>query len=161
VPNAYSISEIVEIAVETEKGGREFYETVAAQSKNQSLKTLFRYLAGEENRHIQVFRDIAKTIKVMAVEMPANLEEVSLYLKAVADSRYFLDEGKALSLAKDTRTAEEAIELALAFEKETLVFYLEAADAVPAANRPAIEALIHEERAHIRKLTGFLRSPTQ
>jgi rubrerythrin len=161
VPNAYSVSEILEMAVETEKGGRVFCETVAAQSKNQGLKTQFRYLAGEENRHIQVFHDVAKTIKVMAVEVPANWEEVSAYLKAVTDSRYFLGKDKALSLAKDARTVEEAIGFALAFEKETLVFYLEVADALPPPNRPAVEALIREERAHIRKLTGFLQSPTQ
>ena len=120
MPNAYSVSEIVEMAVETEKGGKVFYEAVAAQSKNQSLKIMFRYLAGQEDRHIQVFEDIAKTIKVPAVERPANWEEVGLYLKALTDSRYFLEEGKALSLAKDAKTTEEAIGLALAFEKETL-----------------------------------------
>lgn len=158
--NAYSVSEIVEMAVETEKGGKLFYETVAAESKSQGLKILFRYLSGEENRHIQVFEDIAKTIEVAPKEMPTNWEEVSLYLKSVTDSRYFLGEGKALSLAEDARSPEEAIRLALAFEKETLVFYLEAADAVPAESRPAIEALIREERAHVRKLTGFLQSPT-
>ena len=50
------------------------------------------------------------------------------------------------------------VKLALAFEKETLVFYLEAADMVPALNRPAVDGLIREERAHVRKLTGFLQS---
>ena len=160
MPNAYSISEIVEMAVETEKGGKLFYETVAARSRNQSMKILFRYLAGEENRHIEVFEEIAKTVKVAPSEMPNNWEEVSLYLKSVTDSRYFLGEGKALSLGKDANSTEEAIRLALAFETETLVFYLEAADAVPTVNRPAVEALIREERAHVRKLTGFLQSPT-
>lgn len=158
---SYSVNEIMEIAVETEKGGKLFYETVVAKSRGQGLKILFRYLAAEENRHIHVFEDIAKTIKVPAVEMPANWEEVSLYLKAVTDSRYFLGEGKALSVARDAKTTEDAIRLALAFEKETLMFYLEAADAVAAVYRPAVEALIREERAHVRKLTGFLRSPTK
>jgi hypothetical protein len=41
------------------------------------------------------------------------------------------------------------------------MFYLEAVDAVRAVNRPAVEALIREERTHIRKLTGFLQPPTQ
>jgi rubrerythrin len=161
VPVTYSATEIMEMAVATEKGGKLFYETVAAQSKNQSLKILFRFLAGEENRHILVFEDIAKTIKTPAEEMPANWEEVAQYLKAVTDSRYFLGEGKALSLAQDAKTTEEAIGLALGFEKETLVFYLEAADALPEVNRPAVEALIREERAHVRKLTAFLQSPAK
>jgi rubrerythrin len=148
----------MEMAVETEKGGKIFYETVAAQSKDDGLKNLFSYLADEENKHINVFENIAKTIKVAPDEMPANWEEVALYLKAVTESRYFLGPDKALSLAKDAKSTSQAVKLALAFEKETLVFYLEAADMVPALNRSAVEALIKEERAHVRRLTGFLQT---
>jgi rubrerythrin len=148
----------MEMAVETEKGGKLFYETVAAQSKDENLKGLFSYLADEESKHIYVFESIAKTIKVAADETPADWEEVSLYLKAVTDSRYFLGPDKALALAKDAKSPSQAVKLALAFEKETLVFYLEAADMVPALNRPAVESLIREERAHVRKLTGLLQT---
>ncbi len=161
MPISYSATELMEMAVQTEKGGKLFYETVAAQSKDEGLKNLFSYLAGEENRHIAVFEAIAKTIKVPPDEMPANWEEVALYLKAVTDSRYFLGPDKALVLAKDAKSTSQAVKLALAFEKETLVFYLEAADAVPPLNRPAIESLIREERAHVRKLTGFLQTCTK
>jgi len=148
----------MEMAVQTEKGGKLFYQTVAAQSKDDGLRNLFSYLADEENKHIYVFENIAKTIKVAAEETPADWDEVSLYLKAVTDSRYFLGPDKALSLAQDAKSTSQAVELALAFEKETLVFYLEAADVIPALNRPAVETLIREERAHVRKLTGFLQT---
>ncbi len=158
MPVTYSATEIMEMAVETEKGGKLFYETVAAQSKDDGLKNLFSYLADEENKHIYVFENIAKTIKVAPDEMPANWEEVALYLKAVTESRYFLGPDKALSLAKEAKSTSQAVKLALAFEKETLVFYLEAADMVPALNRPAIETLIKEERTHVRRLTGFLQT---
>jgi rubrerythrin len=158
MPITYSAPEVMEIAVDTEKGGQLFYKTVATQSKDQDLKDLFLYLADEEKKHINVFVNIAKTIKVSPDEMPADWEEVSLYLKAITDSRYFLGGDKALSAAKSAETTEQAVNTALAFEKETLVFYLEALDMLPAINRPAVEALIREERAHIRKLTGFLQS---
>ncbi len=91
-------------------------------------------------------------------EAPANWEEVALYLKAVTDSRYFLGPDKALVLAKDAKSTSQAVRLALAFEKETLVFYLEAADMVPTLNQHAIQSLVREERAHVRKLTGFLQT---
>jgi rubrerythrin len=158
VPIAYSVPEMMEMAVETERGGKLFYETVAGQSKDDNLKNLFAYLADQENQHIRVFEDIARNVKVPRDETPVNWEEVVPYLKAVTDSRYFLGKDKALSLAKEATTTEQAVELALAFEKETLVFYLEAADMMPSANRPAVDALIREERAHVRKLTGFLQS---
>jgi len=104
VPNGYSATEIMEMAVETEKGGKLVYETVAAQSTDDGLKNLFSYLADEENKHIYVFESIAKTIKVQPNEVPANWEEVSLYLEAVTESRYFLGKDKALSLAKEAKT---------------------------------------------------------
>lgn len=158
MPIGYSATEIMEMAVQTEKGGKLFYETVAVQTKDDNLKGLFSYLADEENKHIHVFEDIAKTMKVASDETPANWEEVALYLKAVTDSRYFLGPEKALALAKDAKSTSQAVKLALAFEKETLVFYLEAADMIPTLNRPAVESLIKEERAHVRKLTGFLQT---
>ena len=161
MPITYSASEIMEMAVETEKGGKLFYEAVAAQSKDDGLKGLFTYLADQEKKHISVFVNIAKTIKVAPDEIPANWEEVSLYLKAVTESRYFLGGDKALSAAKSAKTTEQAVNTALAFEKETLVFYLEVADMMPTVNRPAVEALIREERAHVRKLTGFVQTPRQ
>ena len=161
MPITYSATEIMEMAVETEKGGKLFYEAVAAQSKDEALKGLFTYLADQEKQHINVFVTIAKTIKVAADEMPANWEEVSLYLKAVTESRYFLGGDKALSAAKSAKTTEQAVNTALAFEKETLLFYLEVADMVQAVNRAAVEALIREERAHVRKLTGFLQTCRQ
>lgn len=161
MPVAYSVPEIVAMAVETEKGGKLFYETVAGQSKDDNLKNLFAYLADQENQHIRVFEDIARNVKVPQDETPVNWEEVVPYLKAVTDSRYFLGRDKALRLAKEATTTEQAVKLALAFEKETLVFYLEALDMVPAINRPAVDALIREERAHVRKLTGFLQTCRQ
>jgi rubrerythrin len=154
MPIKYSATEVMEM----EKGGQLFYKTVATQSKDPDLKNLFLYLADEEKKHINVFVNIAKTLKVSPDDMPADWEEVSLYLKAMTDSRYFLGGDKALSAAKSAETTEQAVNTALAFEKETLVFYLEALDMMPAINRPAVEALIREERAHIRKLSGFLQS---
>jgi rubrerythrin len=161
VPVSYSATEVMEMAVDTEKGSELFYKTMAAQARNENLRNLFSYLADEEKKHISVFEGIARTIKVAPSEMPADWEEVSLYLKAMTDSRYFLGGDKALSAARSAGTPEQAVNAALGFEKETLVFYLEALDMVPALNRPAVEALIREERAHIRKLTRFLQTCRQ
>lgn len=158
MPAKYSATEVMEMAVDTEKAGELFYRSMVAQSKDENLRGLFSLLAEQEKRHISVFVDIAKTIKVEPSEMPANWEEVSLYLRAATESRYFFGKDKALSAARSAQTAEQAVNTALAFEKETLLFYLEVSDMVPAVNRPAVEALLREERAHIRRLTGFQHS---
>jgi rubrerythrin len=149
------------MAVQTEKGGKLFYETVAAGSNDEKLKNLFRFLGDEETKHIRLFEDIARTIKMPPDEMPANWEEVELYLKAFTDSKYFLGKDKALALARESATTEQAVQHAIAFEKDTLVFYLEATDMVDPVNRPAVERLVKEERGHVRRLTAFLTSCRQ
>jgi rubrerythrin len=155
MPIRYSVAEVMEMAVQTEQGGKLFYETVAAQCHDKKLADLFHFLAGEEGRHIATFEEIARAVKTPPEERPYDWNEVSLYLKAITDSRYFLGKDKALTLARACTTTDVAVQSALAFEKETLLFYLEAADMVYGTNRNAVDRLIIEERAHIRKLTAF------
>jgi rubrerythrin len=144
----------MEMAVQTEKGGKLFYETVAAQQQDARLRGLFEFLAGEESRHIAVFESVARTVRTAPAEEPYNWEEVIPYLRAVTDSKYFLGSGTALALARESATPLDALRHALAFEQETLVFYVQLRDMVAAPNRPAVDKLINEEKAHIRKLAG-------
>lgn len=161
MPLQYSAPEVMEMAVQTEKGGKLFYETVAAQQQDPNLKSLFGFLASEEANHIRTFEEIARSIRVTPAEEPYNWEEVVPYLRAVTESRYFLGSGTALLLAKESATPLDALKNALAFEKETLVFYVQVRDMVSEHNRPAVDKLINEEKAHIRKLAGIMEAIRQ
>jgi rubrerythrin len=151
----YSIFEVMEMAVQTEKSGKSFYETVAAQLREDKVKSLFDFLAGQEAQHVQVFEEISRTVKAAPGDEPYDWDEVALYLHAIVQSRYFLNPDKAKQLAAAVTTPAQAIEHALAFETETLLFYHEVVGMVSAANRPAVERLIAEEKSHIRKLAGL------
>lgn len=154
----YSAPEVMEMAVQTEKGGKLFYETVAGATTDAGLKNLFGFLAGEESKHVVAFEDIARTIRVAPGEEPYNWEEVVPYLRSVTESRYFLGSGNALALAKAATTPIEALRSAMAFEKETLVFYVQLRDMVGEQNRPAVDKLINEEKAHVRRLAGVIEA---
>jgi rubrerythrin len=54
-------------------------------------------------------------------------------------------------------TPEEAIETAMGFEKDTIMFFLEMREFVPEGERKYIQACIDEERTHLRLLAGMLR----
>jgi rubrerythrin len=161
MPVQYSAPEVMEMAVQTEKGGKLFYETVAAQQKDARLKGLFEFLAGEEANHITTFEQIARAVKVAPAEEPYNWEEVIPYLRAMTESRYFLGSGTALALAKESATPLDALKNAMAFEKETLVFYIQVRDMVSQHNRAAVDKLINEEKAHVRKLAGIIEALKQ
>ena len=48
----FAASDIVEIGIQIEKNGRDFYSAAADKSKDPKIKEIFRYLAGEEEKHI-------------------------------------------------------------------------------------------------------------
>ncbi len=155
----YSLPEVMQMAVETERSGKQFYETVAAETADKQLKELFLFLAGEEDRHIEAFQQLARELKERPEDLPYNWEEAALYLDAITHSRYFLGKGKALDLARNSKTAAEALDHAIGFEKETLLFYTEVLAMVSERNRPVVQRLVAEEKSHVVKLTQMKGTP--
>jgi hypothetical protein len=51
-------------------------------------------------------------------------------------------------------TSKEALETAMGFEKDTIMFFLEMREFVPDGEKKHIQACIDEERSHLRLLAG-------
>ena len=78
--NIFAGSEIVELGIQIEKNGLDFYNTLSGQAKNEKAKELFGFLAGEEAKHIQVFNKILeKTTKYEPAGLDAD--EYYAYMK--------------------------------------------------------------------------------
>jgi len=56
-------SEIVEIGIKIEKNGREFYQSLADSSQNEKVKESCRYLAGEEEKHVEDFKKLLPSLE--------------------------------------------------------------------------------------------------
>lgn len=129
-----------------------FYRGFAKKTKNAKLKQLFEFLAGEELKHKRIFTDLYKTIKDNPKSVPYNWEEMSLYLKAITESRFFLGKTKSINLAKASKTSKQALDFALGFERDTLLFYTEIISIVAVKNRAVVNKIIAQEKGHIRQL---------
>lgn len=147
----FSIREAIEQAVQTEKLGYEFYTTLAERlKKDEGLHKLFTTLATKELRHEKTFRELLDVIKD---EEPVDWEEAEQYLAAIVESEFFLGKNKALPSMKDVKTVEDAVNFALGFEKETLLYFYGIRDAVK--EKEVVEEIINEERSHIMWLNKF------
>ena len=147
----YSITEVVEQAVQTERLGYQFYTTMSNRFKeDEGLYKLFSTLAIKEQRHEKTFRDLLGTI---GDEEPMNWEEAELYLRAIVESEFFLGKNKALPSMDKVKTVEDAVIFALGFEKETLLYFYGLRDAVK--EKEVVEEIINEERSHIMWLNKF------
>ncbi len=147
----FSVREAVEQAVQTEKLGYQFYTTMAERFREDGdLNKLFSTLATKEQRHEKTFRELSEIIED---EEPANWEEAEQYLRAIVESEFFLGKNKSLPSMQQVKTVEDAVNFALGFEKETLLYFYGVRDAVK--EKEVIEEIINEERSHIMWLNRF------
>ena len=157
----YSATEVIEMAIKTEESGMTFYRRFAKKTKNVQLKQLFEFLAGEEVKHKKIFANLYTKIKDSPQSIPYNWEEMSLYLKAITESRFFLSKTKSINLVKEAKTPKQALDFALGFEQDTLLFYTEIVSIVSAANRRLVEKIVAQEKNHIRQLQLMKESLTK
>ena len=141
----FSIREIIEQAVQTEKLGYEFYTAMTKRFKeHEGLKKLFGTLAIKEQQHEKRFSELKNRIKDEAVE---RWEDVSEYLRALVESEFFLGKNKSLPALEHVKTVSDAVRFALGFEKETLLHYHNLKDVVK--EKEILSEIIIEEKQHI------------
>lgn len=149
--NIFAGSEIVEIGIQIEKNGRDFYSTLAGQSKSPKAKDIFIYLAGEEEKHIAVFQGILR--KTAEYEPPESFPgEYFAYMRALASEHIFTQKDKGGLIARQMKSDIDAIEAGVGFEKDSIVFYEGMKKVVPQFDHKVIDQLITQEQHHLVQL---------
>jgi len=151
----FKAAEIVEAAVNIEQQGQAFYTRAAEAARNPDAKDFFLYFAKEESRHEEIFLKFKE--RLGKTELPAwsTSDEYSQYLSALIDSHSIFspDLQKRLAEAGDEN---EAIRLAMGFEKDTILFFMEMRELVPESEKKFVLQCIEEERSHLRQLASML-----
>ncbi len=153
---SFNADEIFQMGIEIETNGHKFYETVAKSTPDASAKKIFADLAKWEFQHIQLFKKLRERLPAAATQEDLfdPHEEFHLYLKATADSHVFLRNQDIPKLAKKCKTSVQALDLAVAFEKDSVVFYTTMKKLVPEhLGKGEINTLIDEEISHLYILT--------
>ncbi|HLD82591.1 MAG TPA: ferritin family protein [Candidatus Omnitrophota bacterium] len=152
--NIFAGSEIVEIGIQIEKNGRDFYNTLEKKSKNQRASEMFKYLAGEEEKHIKIFQEILdKTEKYEPIGLYAD--EYFAYMNALASEYVFTKENKGEEIAKTMKSDKEAVNMGIGFEKDSIIFYEGMKKAVPEYDLKIVDELIMQEQRHLRILSDL------
>jgi rubrerythrin len=147
--------EIVEIAMRLEQGGEAFYTVAADRASTAAVRELFVYLAEQERHHRRAFREMARDGVELALSAE-QYEDFQAYTDALLKKSFFASPESALSQAAEARDERAALQAALDFEKETLLFFHELRDVVRGTGRQVVEGVIEEERRHIRRLSSAL-----
>lgn len=149
--NIFSAPEVVEMGIQIEKNGRDFYSGAIALIKSDKPKDIFTYLAGEEEKHIMTFEAMLSDVKKYEPS-EAYPGEYFAYLKALAKGYVFTKEGKGKEIAKNVKSQNDAIELGIGFEKDSILFYQGMKQIVLEDEHEVIQKLIEQEQKHLLKL---------
>jgi rubrerythrin len=147
----FSIHEIIEQAIRTEKLGYEYYTKFAKKfENNEGLNNLFTKLAAMERKHEIIYTNLKE--KVQEIEME-NWQEVSNYFRAIVESEFFLAKHTSMQYLDYIESVTEAVNFAISFEKETLLYFFGLRDSVK--EKSIVEEIIKEEKSHIIWLSKF------
>ena len=155
--NVFAGSEIVEIGVQIEKNGRDFYEALAAKSKAKKAKEVFGYLAGEEAKHITAFQKILESVERYEPQ-EAYPGEYFAYMNALASEHVFTKQNKGKDIAKKTRNDKEAVDLGIGFEKDSIIFYEGMRKVALEEDERVVNDLILQEQNHLRQLVELKKN---
>ncbi|MFC2036864.1 ferritin family protein [Chloroflexota bacterium] len=147
--------EIIEIAMRLEERGEAFYIAAAEHATSTGIRTLFEDLALQEQYHRRAFQQMGRDVVELALS-PDQWDQFQAYTGALLQQSFFAEPEGALSQAAEAMGEREALQAALGFEKETLLFFHELRDVVRGPGRQVVERIVQEEKRHIQQLSGML-----
>jgi len=149
----FTLTDIIEIAVQIEKNGESTYRRAQRKTSDPSLADLLGLLADEELEHQRWFAELKGRVGTKAVDK--NLEAMGreLFQNILGEKAFSLDEVD-LSQVSDIQTI---MRVSAEFEQDTVVFYEMLEPFVEdAQSRDDLRLIIEEEKRHLRKLQDRL-----
>lgn len=150
-------TDMFEMAMQVEKSGEAFYHAAADKVDSTGVKDLFEDLALQEVKHYEFFRSLFQSIRGRPLLSVEQWDEYQGYLGATVSSAFFEGPDRALAVAESVKDHQEAVRMAIEFEKETLLFFYDLRDIVPDSGKRAIHDIVEEEKSHIRRLARMLQ----
>ncbi len=155
----FTASEALDIAMRLERNGQAFYEAAARKINHVEVRELLLTLAQWEQRHYETFQKLADRLKLAEPPLLSGpyWEEYELYIQAALGNAMFYGPDKAVAVADQVESTEQALRMALGLEKDSLLFYYDLREMMPESERGAVDEIIREEKGHATRLAKLLR----
>lgn len=151
---AYTMKEIIDIAIGIEETGRDFYVRCGSKFKDPGISDTFDFLAREEMEHKKLFQSLHAQGAV-----PGNFtEEYFAYLRAIGGARIFgATDGDTEQVISSMHLPIDAVRHAIIAEKDSILFYAEMKGFYrdDAETTALLDRIISEERRHVVTLADL------
>lgn len=157
----FNAFEVLTMAERIERNGRSFYLQASKMVDNPDISELFSNLAVWEKEHETLFSDMKSGLSEDEKASTAidPHDEIMLYLSVMADEHVFIrNDLDPASMIGDRSTPENVIDLALEFEKESILFFLALKRLMSKrSGSEEIQKVIDEEVSHMAYLASKKR----
>ena len=153
----FEAGDVFEVALQIEKHGERFYRHAVNLTDDPKMKEVFSFAADEEAKHRKLFEAMAAKVEKDYKPPESYPGEYCNYVRAYADNLVFPEE-KMEAQFSAIRNMEDAVEFAIQKEIESILYYLEMKNFVPASQHEEVDRIIEEERKHYLNLSDLKRS---
>ncbi|MBU0610750.1 MAG: hypothetical protein KKI08_22890 [Armatimonadetes bacterium] len=157
-PAHFDALEVFDLAVQTERNGRVFYEAAAAAATDPAVKQIMTSLGRAEAEHERTFLKLREEAFPSGQPRPQEPlpetyggEEVE-YMTALLHTRVLPDEATGLRVVAEMSDDTAALDFAIAFEKDTILFMQQMRELIPEDDWERVNVLLQQEYAHVRLL---------
>jgi rubrerythrin len=155
--NIFAGSEIVEMGIQIEKNGRDFYTALTAQATSEKASAMYKFLAGEEEKHIAVFQGLLGRVEKYEPQ-GLDADEYYAYMNALASGYIFTRKDQGAQAAKKIRSDREAVDMGIGFEKDSIIFYEGMKKVVPQHDHKVVDQMIVQEQGHLKQLVDLKKT---
>ena len=146
----FTISEVLEVAMEMEKESEAFFRLGAKNTTNEERKKVFNFLVNESRRQNNYFRLLKDSIEERKDSKKQLIGDKTLYLKTLAQESVMSDEKKAKFIIKKDKSDKELINFVKDNKKSMIQFLEHIKKEISSSRRETIEKIIIEEKNHIK-----------
>ncbi len=144
-----SVETVLDVAIHLEMAGQAFYEAALGTVTDAPLGQILAFLAEQEKKHFEFYKDLAEKMAGSDPYQEALFGEYGMYIDLLVRD---VTGGLSFDPAMGPR---QIVDMAVRFEKDTLLFFSEIRPIFDAKDQEAVMAIMQEERRHIRMLLAY------
>jgi len=147
--------EILNLAIQMEHKGLAFYQACAKASFGPPIVLVFEHLITAEQTHARIFAEMKRRLPPEVVSK-TDAGEAQRYIEKLIGERISPETERALNTVAEIADPIEAVEIAMEFEKKSILLYSALNQLIDSSEKQILEKVIAEEHNHIRRLVDLL-----
>jgi rubrerythrin len=148
----FSLHEIYDLGIRIEKNGELFYRKAIKRFSDERLKSLLARLVDDEVKHQEFFARKKEALKDKPEDPEMEETASAIFQDILGDQTFSLKETNP----SDLKSEEELLNLAIEFEKDTVIFYEMLTPLVTGSQTlNGLEEIVQEEKRHIEMLQAL------